>query len=394
MISDKVLKKISGPSWIRAMFEQGEVLKKKYGADKVYDFSLGNPDLEPPEETLTSLRNLVNSQEPNLHKYMNNAGYPEVREKIARHIAKDTGISLTQKHIIMTCGAAGGLNVVLKTVINPGDEVIVLAPYFGEYSNYIDNFDGKMVVSQCNMETFQPDLENLESKISSDTKAILLNSPNNPTGAIYGESILRDMAELISKKEREFGSNILVISDEPYTQLVYDGETVPSVLKIFPNSVIVNSFSKSLNLPGDRIGYIAVNSSVPDIELFISGLSLSNRILGFVNAPALFQRVIANSLEAKINTEIYLERRDFLYHHLTRLGFSCVKPKGAFYLFPKVHMEDDVEFVQRALAYNLLLVPGSSFGGPGHVRISYSVSTESIKNSIPAFEALAAEFNK
>ncbi|NLC44474.1 MAG: pyridoxal phosphate-dependent aminotransferase [Clostridiales bacterium] len=394
MISDKVLKKISGPSWIRAMFEQGEVLKKKYGADKVYDFSLGNPDLEPPEETLTSLRNLVNSQEPNLHKYMNNAGYPEVREKIARHIAKDTGISLTQKHIIMTCGAAGGLNVVLKTVINPGDEVIVLAPYFGEYSNYIDNFDGKMVVSQCNMETFQPDLENLESKISSDTKAILLNSPNNPTGAIYGESILRDMAELISKKEREFGSNILVISDEPYTQLVYDGETVPSVLKIFPNSVIVNSFSKSLNLPGDRIGYIAVNSSVPDIELFFSGLSLSNRILGFVNAPALFQRVIADSLEAKINTEIYLERRDFLYHNLTRLGFSCVKPKGAFYLFPKVHMEDDVEFVQRALAYNLLLVPGSSFGGPGHVRISYSVSTESIKNSIPAFEALAAEFNK
>ncbi len=392
MISDKVLKKISGPSWIRAMFEQGEVLKKKYGADKVYDFSLGNPDLEPPEETLTSLRNLVNSQEPNLHKYMNNAGYPEVREKIARHIAKDTGISLTQKHIIMTCGAAGGLNVVLKTIINPGDEVIVLAPFFGEYSNYIDNFDGEMVVSQCNMETFQPDLKKLESKITSDTKAILLNSPNNPTGAIYGDSILRDMAELISKKEKEFGNNILVISDEPYTQLVYDGETVPSVLSIFPNSVIVNSFSKSLNLPGDRIGYIAVNSSVPDNELFISGLSLSNRILGFVNAPALFQKVVADSLDAKINTEVYLERRDFLYHHLTRLGFSCVKPKGAFYLFPKVHLEDDVEFVKRALAYNLLLVPGSSFGGPGHVRISYSVSTESIKNSIPAFEALAAEF--
>ncbi len=392
MISDKVLKKISGPSWIRAMFEQGEVLKKKYGADKVYDFSLGNPDLEPPEETLASLRNLVNSQEPNLHKYMNNAGYPEVRKKIARHIAKDTGISLTEKHIIMTCGAAGGLNVVLKTIINPGDEVIVLAPFFGEYSNYIDNFDGEMVVSQCNMETFQPDLENLESKITSDTKAILLNSPNNPTGAIYGDSILRDMAELISKKEKEFGNNILVISDEPYTQLVYDGETVPSVLSIFPNSVIVNSFSKSLNLPGDRIGYIAVNSSVPDNELFISGLSLSNRILGFVNAPALFQKVVADSLDAKINTEVYLERRDFLYHHLTRLGFSCVKPKGAFYLFPKVHLEDDVEFVKRALAYNLLLVPGSSFGGPGHVRISYSVSTESIKNSIPAFEALAAEF--
>lgn len=392
MISDRILNKISGPSWIRAMFEQGEVLKKKYGADKVYDFSLGNPDLEPPEATLASLQNLVNSKEPNLHKYMNNAGYPEVRGKIASHIGKDTGISLTEKHIIMTCGAAGGLNVVLKTVLNPGDEVIVFAPFFGEYSNYIDNFDGKMVLSQCNMQTFQPDLESLESKITSATKAILLNSPNNPTGAIYGESILKNMAELISKKEKEFGNNILIISDEPYTQLVYDGETVPSILKIFPNSVIVNSFSKSLNLPGDRIGYIAVNSSVPDIDLFISGLSLSNRILGFVNAPALFQRVVADSLDADINTEVYRERRDFLYHHLTRLGFSCVKPKGAFYLFPKVHLEDDVEFVKRALAYNLLLVPGSSFGGPGHVRISYSVSTESIKNSIPAFEALAAEF--
>lgn len=378
MISDKVLKKVSGPSWIRAMFDQGEILKKKYGADKVFDFSLGNPDQEPPEETLASLRKLVNSQEPNLHKYMNNAGYPEVRNAIASYIGKETGIALSEKHIIMTCGAAGGLNVVLKTVLNPGDEVIVFAPFFGEYSNYIDNFDGRMVVSQCNMETFQPDLENLESKITSATKAIILNSPNNPTGAIYEEAILKDMAKLIQKKEKELGNNILVISDEPYTRLVYDGETVPSVLKIFPKSVIVNSFSKSLNLPGDRIGYIAVNSTVPDAELFINGLSLSNRILGFVNAPALFQRVVADSLNVDVNINVYLERRDFLYHHLTRLGFSCVKPKGAFYLFPKVHLEDDVEFVKRAQAHNLLLVPGSGFGGPGHVRISYSVDMESM----------------
>ncbi|HCS75216.1 MAG TPA: pyridoxal phosphate-dependent aminotransferase, partial [Clostridiales bacterium] len=308
MIADKVLKKISGPSWIRAMFEQGEVLKKKYGDDKVYDFSLGNPDQEPPEETLAVLRNLVNSKEPDLHKYMNNAGYPEVRDKIARHISKDTGISLTEKHIIMTCGAAGGLNVVLKTVLNPGEEVIVLAPYFAEYSNYIDNFNGNMVLSQCNMETFQPDLNDLESKITSATKAILLNSPNNPTGVIYEESVLMDLADLVLKKEKEYGNHILVISDEPYTQLVYDGASVPSVLKIFPNSVVVNSFSKSLNLPGDRIGYIAVNNTVPKAELLISGLSLSNRVLGFVNAPALFQRVVADSLDTDINIEVYKER--------------------------------------------------------------------------------------
>ena len=393
MLSDKVKTKISQSSWIRAMFEEGEKLRKQYGSDKVFDFSLGNPFSEPPNAIKDTLKNFINSNEPGLHKYMNNAGHPDVREKIAKHIYKNTGIDLTEKHIIMTCGAAGALNVVFKTILNPGDEVIIFSPYFPEYLAYIDNHGGKAIISPCRPDTFEPNIEDLETKITPATKAILLNSPNNPTGAVYSENILNNMAELVHKKEREYSTNILIISDEPYNQLVYSNKPVPSILKIFPNSAVINSFSKSLSLPGERIGYIAVNPSIADAELLINGMVYANRILGFVNAPSLFQKVIAKCLDEKADINIYKERRDYLYHHLIRLGFSCVLPQGAFYLFPKALIDDDVELVRRALKYNLLLVPGRGFGCPGYIRISYSVSMDTIRNSIPAFEALAAEFS-
>ena len=345
-----------------------------------------------PKATIEALKNLVNSDQPNLHKYMSNAGYPNVRASIANHIQHQTGVQLTENHIVMTCGAAGGLNVVFKTILNPNDEVVVFSPYFPEYLSYVDNFNGKVVISPCSLGTFEPSLEDLELRITPATKAILLNSPNNPTGVVYSKTTLKGIAELIKIKEKQFSTKILVISDEPYTQLVYDGESVPSILQIFSNSVVVNSYSKCLALPGERIGYIAVNPATADADLLINGLAYSNRTLGFVNAPALFQKVVAESLNAIVDTNIYKQRRDFLYHHLTRLGFSCILPKGAFYFFPKTLIDDDIEFVNRAQKYNLLLVPGTGFGCPGYFRISYSVSMETIENSIPAFEALVSEF--
>lgn len=392
MLSQNIQNKISKSSWIRAMFEQGEKLRKLHGPEKVYDFSLGNPDYEPPKEVQDALIKYVTGETAGLHKYMNNAGYPEIREKIAERTGEEAGLPLTSNHIIMTCGAAGGLNVVLKSILNPGDEVIALAPYFVEYGFYAENHGGRLVVVPTDPATFQPSIAALEQAITPKTKALIINSPNNPTGVIYSEAVLTQVAGLLARKEQEFGSQILVISDEPYSKIVYDNAKVPNILSIFPNSAVVNSYSKSLALPGERIGYIAVNPQIKDVELLISGLIFANRTLGFVNAPSLFQKVIGDSLDVAVNTDEYKRRRDYLYSRLTELGFTCVKPEGAFYLFPKALIPDDVEFAQRALKYNLLIVPGSGFGCPGYFRLAYCVSMETIKNSISAFKALAEEF--
>lgn len=392
MLSQNIQNKISKSSWIRAMFEQGEKLRKLHGPEKVYDFSLGNPDYEPPQEVQDALIKYVTGETAGLHKYMNNAGYPEIREKIAKRTGEEAGLPLTSNHIIMTCGAAGGLNVVLKSILNPGDEVIALAPYFVEYGFYVENHGGRLVVVPTDPATFQPSIAALEQAITPKTKALIINSPNNPTGVIYSEAVLTQVAGLLARMEQEFGSQILVISDEPYSKIVYDNAKVPNILSIFPNSAVVNSYSKSLALPGERIGYIAVNPQIKDVELLISGLIFANRTLGFVNAPSLFQKVIGDSLDVAVNTDEYKRRRDYLYSRLTELGFTCVKPEGAFYLFPKALIPDDVEFAQRALKYNLLIVPGSGFGCPGYFRLAYCVSMETIKNSISAFKALAEEF--
>lgn len=391
MLSRNINEKIAKSSWIRAMFEEGAKLRKIYGADKVYDFSLGNPDYEPPAEVKTALKNYVCGANTGLHRYMSNAGFPDVREKIAKKLSEESHLPLTQENIIITSGAAGGLNVVLKSILNPADEVIVLAPYFVEYLFYIENHGGKPVVVQTDLDTFEPSLEMLEQSITAKCKAIIINSPNNPTGVIYNAEKLNKLSSLLERKEQEFNTKILVISDEPYSKIVYDGAEVPNILNIFKHSVIVNSYSKSLAVPGERIGYIAVNPSIEKADLLINGMIFAHRTLGFVNAPALFQRVIGDSLDASVNTDEYKKRRDFLFSNLTKLGFTCVKPQGAFYLFPQSLIPDDIEFVKRALKYNLLLVPGSGFGCPGHFRIAYCVDFESIKNSIPAFKKLVKE---
>jgi len=391
MIADKLKNDINNASWIRAMFEEGEKLRQIHGADKVYDFSLGNPDYEPPVQVLESLKKLIMDDTPALHRYTSNAGYPDVRALIASRIASETGISITGDHVILTCGAAGGLNVVLKTILNPGDEVIIVTPYFVEYHFYIDNHGGVPVRVPSGSD-FIPDFDALAASITQRTRAIILNSPNNPTGVVYSREVLEKVAAVLIAKEQEYNTEILVISDEPYNKLVYEGVAVPNLMSVFPHCAIVNSFSKSLALPGERIGYIAVSPSISAVDLTMAGMVFANRTLGYVNAPSLFQRLIATCLDEGPDTVEYQARRDLIYNHLTSLGFSCVKPQGAFYLFPKSPIPDDVEFVKRALKYNLLLVPGTGFAAPGYFRIAYCQSQQTIRNSFDAFTKLAKEF--
>lgn len=368
-------------------------MKKIYGEDNVYDFSLGNPEVEPPEEVIQSLKRYVNSDEPGLHKYMNNAGYPEVRQKVAAYLQKKSGVHLDESNIVMVCGAAAGLNVALKALLNPGEEVIVLAPFFVEYGTYIDQAGGRTVVVKTAEDSFQIDAEAVEKAITVKTKAIIINSPNNPTGVIYSRESLEELNRVLEKKETELGINIFVIADEPYVSLVYDGAEVPSILSIFRKSISVNSFSKSLALPGERIGYIAASSRIPDVGTLISVMVTLNRTLGFVNAPSLFQKVVADNLDTAVDVENYRKKRDILYNHLTGIGFKCIKPQGAFYLFVKAPIEDDVAFCAAAAKYNLLLVPGSGFCGPGYVRIAYCVDMGMIERSLDAFTKLAREFS-
>lgn len=392
MFSEEIVKNLNKSSWIRLMFEEGTRLASIYGAENVYDYSIGNPYAEPPAEVIESLRKYVLSDEKGMHRYMSNAGFPDVREKIAKYLEKESNIQLSAENIVMTVGAAGALNVVLKSLLNPSEEVICFAPYFVEYNSYVENSGGRTVIVEPDTSTFEPNLEAFEKSITPKTKAIIINNPNNPTGVVYSEATLKNIEEIITRKQKEYGSTIFVLSDQPYAKIVYDNIKVPSMLAIFKNAIIVDSFSKSLGLAGERIGYIAASSRIENIDLLMKALAYCNRTLGFVNAPALFQKVVADSLDAKVDVDAYEKRRNFLYENLTRLGFECVKPQGAFYLFPKALMDDDVEFVKRAMKYNLLLVPGSGFGCPGYFRMSYCVKFDMIERSIPAFEKLVAEF--
>lgn len=390
MISNKMKTLVANSSTIRAMFEEGKRLAGIHGEENVFDFSLGNPNVEPPENIKASVQKILNNEAPNLvHGYMNNSGYEDVRTKIADFINKKHDLSLSLDSIVMTCGAAGGLNILLKTLLNPEDEVIVFAPFFGEYNNYVNNFDGKLVVVPPDINTFEPNIEELKKRITTKTKAVIINSPNNPTGVVYSEKAIKELAQTLSAKEEELGINIYLISDEPYREIVYDGVEVPYLLKYYKNTFIGYSYSKSLSLPGERIGYIVANPQMDDFEEVMAALNVANRILGFVNAPSLFQRVIADCLESEVDVNIYKKNRDLLYNHLIEIGFECIKPEGAFYLFPRTPIEDDKKFCQDAKQFNLLLVPGSAFGCPGHVRLSYCISYEKIKNSLPAFEKLA-----
>ncbi|HHW70018.1 MAG TPA: pyridoxal phosphate-dependent aminotransferase [Clostridiales bacterium] len=393
MISKKIHTNLGKSSWIRAMFEEGEKLRQKYGAENVFDFTLGNPDPEPPIAVKKALKDIVSSDIPGIHKYMNNAGFDDVRDSIAKKLKEETRLPISKDNIIMTCGAAGGLNIALKALLDPGDEVIVIAPYFAEYLFYIDNHGGVPIIVNADPTTFQLDLNALEKSITQNTKAIILNSPNNPTGVIYSKEILYELKELIENKEREFKSDIYVLSDEPYSKLVYDNVELPNMLNIFENIIVINSFSKSLALPGERIGYAVVSPMADDVDLLIDGLIFANRILGYVNAPALFQKVIARSLDAQVDVDTYREKRDILYNYFCECGFECIKPQGAFYLFPKTPISDDVAFINSATKYNLLFVPGTGFGYPGYFRVSYCISMDTIVNAKESIKSLAQDYD-
>ncbi|NRT37553.1 pyridoxal phosphate-dependent aminotransferase [Clostridium beijerinckii] len=394
MISNKMKSLVANNSIIRAMFEEGKRLSEIYGEENVFDYSIGNPNVEPPSKVKEVIFEILNEETPNLvHGYMNNSGYEDVRTNISDFINRKHNLELSKDNIVMTCGAAGGLNIILKSILNPDDEVITFSPYFGEYGNYVKNFDGKLVTCPTNTETFEPDLKALSEVITSRTKALIINNPNNPTGVIYSEKVIKDLATLLNNKQEEFNTSIYLISDEPYREIVYDDIEVPCILKYYNNTFIGYSYSKSLSLPGERIGYVVANSSMADFTDMMASLNIATRILGFVNAPSLFQRVIAKSLDAEVDVNIYKKNRDLLYNHLISLGFTCVKPQGAFYLFPKSPIPDDKKFCEDAKQFNLLLVPGSSFGCPGHVRLAYCTSYEKIKKSLPAFDKLASLYN-
>ena len=394
MISEKMEKMVSNSSAIRQMFEEGNRMAKLYGKENVYDFSLGNPNLPAPKRVKEAIVEILNEEDTlTLHGYTNsNAGYMEVRDAVASSLNKRFKTSLAGNNIIMTVGAAGGLNVALKVLLNPDDEVIVFAPYFSEYRSYVNNFDGVLVEISPNTENFQPKLDEFERKITKRTKAVIVNTPNNPTGVVYPEETVVRMAEILEKKQKEYGNDIYLLSDEPYRELVYDGAEVPYLTKYYDNTIVVYSYSKSLSLPGERIGYVVVPDEVSESGKVIAAMNVANRILGFVNAPTLQQKIVQKCLEEQTDISYYNRNRETLYKGLTDCGFSCIKPEGAFYLFMKSPIEDEKEFCRQARELHILLVPGSSFGCGGYVRIAYCVFYETIVNALPKFKELAKKY--
>ena len=394
MIADKMKGMVAGSSAIRAMFEEGTRLASIYGAENVFDFSLGNPNVPAPEAVKEAIIKLLEEEDPVvLHGYSNsNSGFADVREAVAESLNERFGTSFEGKNIIMTVGAAGGLNVILKSLINPGDEVLTFAPYFVEYRSYVNNFDGVLIAISPNTETFQPKLDEFEEKITPKTKAVIINTPNNPTGVVYSEETIKKMAAIMEKKQQEYGTDIYLISDEPYRELAYDGVEVPYLTKYYANTIIGYSFSKSLSLPGERIGYLVIPDEVSDSETVRTAANVATRILGFVNAPTLQQKLVKACLNEKTDLSFYDRNRETLYQGLIKAGFSCIKPQGAFYLFMKSPVPDEKVFCAAGKKYNILMVPGSSFGCAGYVRLAYCVSYETIVSSLPKFEELAKEY--
>ncbi len=389
--SERIQESIKRSSWIRKMFEQGGQMKEKYGAENVFDFSLGNPNLEPPKKFNEVLDKLVKDTAPGRHGYMPNAGYVETRQAVADNLNTFNRAQFSPNEIVMTVGAGGALNVVLKTILNPGEEVIIPSPYFVEYNFYLDNHQGVPRIVPTKPD-FSIDFDTISEAITEKTRAVLINSPNNPTGKVYGEGELNKLSDILSNYSEQFGQPIYLISDEPYRKIVYDGVTVPSVFNVYNESFVVTSFSKDLSLPGERIGYLAANPDISDKDIVIAGLVLCNRCLGYVNAPALMQRAIPYLLDESVDISLYQKKRDMLYNGLSSFGYDIVKPEGTFYLFPRTPIEDDVTFVSELLKEKILVVPGSGFGGPGHFRIAYCVSDEVIEGALPGFEKVMKKY--
>lgn len=393
MISEKMKPLMENNSAIRTMFEEGDKMRAKFGRENVYDFSLGNPDAPTPPEVNRAIKEIVD-EEPDLilHGYMSNAGFEDVRQAVAEHINKSQGTNFSAQNILMTVGAASGLNVALKTILNPGEEVVIFTPYFLEYNWYVNNYDGVVVQAPTDRETFQPDLAAFEGCITDKTRVVLINSPHNPTGVVYSEETIKGIADILKKKQQELGRTIFIIADEPYRELAYDGIQVPYVTKYYDNTIVAYSYSKSLSLPGERIGYLVIPDELEESRLVFDTASNANRIIGCVNAPSLQQKLIGKCVDAKVDLDYYDKNRKALYEGLKDCGFHCIMPQGAFYLFVKSPVEREEEFCQAAKKYNILMVPGSAFAGPGYVRLAYCVSYETIVNSMPAFKKLAAEY--
>ncbi len=382
MVTEKMTAAMQSGSWVRKMFEEGARMKAQLGAENVFDFSLGNPDLPPPADLIEQLRSIADTN--GIHGYMPNSGYADTRQKVASYLNKRHGQEFSVNDIVMTVGASGAINIALKTILNPGDEVIVIAPYFMEYRFYIDNFAGVMVPVDCG-EKFSIDTAKIAAAITPKTKAIILNCPNNPSGKIYTDAEYASLAELIKD------TDIYIISDEPYSTLVFDDTPVPSVFAHFDRCFLADSFSKSLSLAGERVGYLAISPNMPEKDTFTAALAFANRTLGFVNSPAIFQKLAGDFIGTSNNLEAYKERSKLLYDALTEIGYECAEPKATFYLFPKTLLADDTEFANKAISHGLIIVPGSGFGCPGYFRLSLCMPIEDIKRSIDKFKALYDE---
>jgi len=371
-------------SWIRKMFEEGARLKSLYGAENVFDFSLGNPNVPPPPSVKEKLQEIIQRPDGSIHSYMPNAGLPATRERLAEYLSREHGVPLTADHVVMTCGAAGALNIVLKALLDPGDEVVVPAPFFVEYGFYAENHGG-VLRTVPTQNDFTLDLDALDAAIGLKTKVVLINSPNNPTGQIYDAHSLKSLGEILRRKSRQAGRTIFLVSDEPYRKIVYTDQPVPSIFQAYENALVVTSFSKDLSLPGERIGYAALHPEARDGQAVMGAMVLANRILGFVNAPALMQWILPDLLDESVDVGIYRAKRDRLYGALKEAGYDLIEPPGAFYLFPRSPLTDDVAFVKLLQEENILAVPGSGFGGPGHFRLAYCVDDRTIEGALPGF---------
>ena len=391
-ISEKVSGFMEKSSWIRKMFEEGISLKKQFGEENVFDLSLGNPVIEPPDAVQAAMVQAAKDISPGLHRYMPNAGLQDVREAVAKTLSNECTVSISANDLVMVCGAAGGLNITLKTLLDNEDEVLIFAPYFVEYLFYADNHGGKAVAVKTH-DDFTLDMDALKDALNEKTKAVIVNSPNNPTGVVYSREQLKQLAEILKVHSEETGKTVYLISDDPYQKITFDGVEAVNILELYENSIYITSHSKDIALPGERIGFVAVHPKSEDAASLMAGLIFSNRVLGFVNAPALIQRVIKNVQGVTVDVEQYKKKRDFLYGELTRIGYDIVKPQGAFYFFPKSPIDDEVEFARKLAEKKVLVVPGRGFGCPGYFRISYCLPDSVIEGSIAGFESTFNDFH-
>lgn len=390
-MAGKIAESMERSSWIRRMFEDGARLKAEHGADKVFDFSLGNPNLEPPQEFHRVLTELLADINPCWHGYMPNAGYPSTRAAVAKQVSAEQGVDVPPQNVVMTVGAGGGLNVALKAVLDPGDDVLVPRPYFVEYDFYVDNHGGTLHTVPTTPE-FDLDVPAVERALTPRTRAVIINSPNNPTGRVYSAESIAELGRLLERASADRGRSIYLIADEPYRKIVYGDTVVPSVLAAYPNTIVASSHSKDLSLAGERIGYLAAHPAIPDVETLVDGLVLATRILGFVNAPALMQRAVERLQDVRVDMRLYERNRDLLLDGLLEAGFTVPRPDGAFYLFPRAPIDDDVAFVRELQKDLVLAVPGSGFGGPGHFRMAYCVAPQTVDGALPVLREVGRRY--